>query len=544
MIRRHGGACCVAAFLICVLAGRADELSADDKLRVVYSTQFSWTTDGLPLVPIGVAEHISRAVISVQTGAVRVLPDGQGGAEVGAGQRWTVEVQNGKPAELRYHVTVAEIAATARATPAKVDLVAELNRWRARGFAPRTFDVGTVFGARGQVVDGRRHLVTVAPMTSLDSAKRRAAELAERYGIATSVHSEVVRLPRGRVVATDERGTVVTNDGILWFAAGGPDATLTLAAPEPRAYAGQLYATLDNQGQLLVVNAVPEDRLLEGLLPAEIGAGAPSEALKAQAVAARNELLAKIGTRHFGDPYRLCNKTHCQVYAGAGTADAHVRAAVQATRGELLVHSDGTLVDAVYSADCGGRTEDNERIWGGDADPSLRGIVDDETGARLAAAIPSDDQVRAWLTQKSPVPYCDPSRLGGRTGPNHRWQRTIDLGTASTRAGLGPITDLVIEQRGPSGRIARLRIVGKTGQRMVTGELDVRRALGMLPSALFVLDVVRQGGALHSASATGGGYGHGLGLCQQGAVGRALAGQSYRQILQSYYQDATLKKLY
>ncbi len=527
---------CAAAFYWSARGVAADELSADDKLRVVYSTQFTWTTDGLPLVPIGVADHIAQAVISVDGGALRVLPDGQGGAQVASGQRWTVHIEGGAPAELRYHVVVAEVAAASSA------LDGELTRWRGRGFAPHTFDIGTVFGAHGQVIDGRRHLVTVAPSPSQAAAQKQAAALAEKFGITTSVHSELVRLPHGRVIAVDERGTTVTNDGILWFAPTGAD----LLALDGHHYAGQLYATLDHDGGLLVVNAVPENRLLEGLLPAEIGAGAPTEALKAQAVAARNELLAKIGTRHFGDPFRLCNKTHCQVYAGADAANRSQRVidAVAATRGELLVRSDGTLVDAVYSADCGGWTEDNERIWGGDADPSLRGSSDDEKGARLASAPPTDDEVRARLAAGD-ASFCAPARLGTRGGANHRWQRTIDLNAAATKAGVGAIKDLSVEQRGPSGRIARLKIVGSGGNKVITGELDVRRALGMLPSALFVLDVERDGdGTITRAAATGGGHGHGIGLCQQGAVGRALAGQTYKQILMHYYKGAGIKKLY
>ena len=119
---------------------------------------------------------------------------------------------------------------------------------------------------------------------------------------------------------------------------------------------------------------MPEDKLLAGLVPAEMSASSPPEALKAQAVAARNELLAKIGTRHLTDPYRLCSTQHCQVYAGAGREDARATAAVTATRGELLVRdSGGGLVDAVYSASCGGHTEDNEHVWGGAPDASLRG---------------------------------------------------------------------------------------------------------------------------------------------------------------------------
>src|SRR6202000_564806 len=105
---------------------------------------------------------------------------------------------------------------------------------------------------------------------------------------------------------------------------------------EARRYFGRVYVTVDRSGKLAVVNAVPEDKLLAGLVRAEMLPSAPPEALKAQAIAARNELLAKLGTRHLTDPYRLCSTQHCQVYAGAGHEDARATAAVQATRGLLL----------------------------------------------------------------------------------------------------------------------------------------------------------------------------------------------------------------
>jgi len=125
--------------------------------------------------------------------------------------------------------------------------------------------------------------------------------------------------------------------------------------------------TLDRNGSLAVVNALPEDRFCRlaagGNLPY-----APEEALRRKAVAARGELLSKIGTRHLGDPFRLCSQTHCQVYLGAGHETARTTAAVAATRGEVLFTADGKdLADTVYSANCGGHTEHNENAWPGHA---------------------------------------------------------------------------------------------------------------------------------------------------------------------------------
>src|SRR5207248_880204 len=137
---------------------------------------------------------------------------------------------------------------------------------------------------------------------------------------------------------------------------------------EDRTYPERLFATVDGSGSLALVAAVGMERLVRGVVPSEIFARAHAEALKAQAVTARGEVLAKIGARHLGDPYLLCAEQHCQVYKGIAAEDPGTDAAVDATRGEALFASaegGSRLVDSVYSAVCGGFTEDNDAVWRG-----------------------------------------------------------------------------------------------------------------------------------------------------------------------------------
>lgn len=530
----------VAALLFASLT-RADELSGADKLRVVYSNQFSWTREGLPVVTVRVMEH--RPSVTVTGEGLTVLPDGEGGPDVRGGATWTVRVTDGKPGRLKYHVIAASFA------PADSDqLQAELAKWRAKGKTPRSFEIGALFAVKGQVLDSRRVLVAVAAFDDEAAAKREAQKL------GGSVHPELVERPLGQVEATDERGTIVRNDSILWFQPG-PSGMVELrdvdkegGGREARRYFGKLYVTVDNSGQLAVVNAVPEDKLLAGLVPAEMSASSPPEALKAQAVAARNELLAKIGTRHLTDPYRLCSSQHCQVYAGAGREDARATAAVTATRGELLVRdAGGGLVDAVYSANCGGHSENNEHVWGGSPDASLRGHLDGDAAwqARMPAfARIGDAELKQWLAV-GPSPdgaFCARPK---EAQINFRWQKAIDLAALQAKIGVGPLRNLEVLERGVSGRAIKLRITGDAGDKEIRGELEIRRALGNLKSAMFILDLARDaGGHVTALSATGGGHGHGVGMCQVGAVGMAQAGRSYVEILRQYYGAAHLRKLY
>jgi stage II sporulation protein D len=517
---------------------RGDELSGADKLRVVYSNQFAWTRDGLPIVTVRVMEH--RPEVTISGAGVRLLPDGEGGAEVRGPvgeDRWTLRVVDGKPGKIRWWVVAASFAPAQSA-----ELQAELARWRAKGKTPRTFEVGSLFAVKGQVLDSRRVLVASEGFDDEPTAKKAAT------AAGGALHPDLVERPRGTVEAVDERGVVVRNDSILWLSPG-PTGLLELAdvdsgrgTQEPRRYFGKLYVTVDNSGQLAVVNAVPEDKLLAGLVPAEMSASSPPEALKAQAVAARNELLAKIGTRHLTDPYRLCSTVHCQVYAGAGHEDPRATAAVAATRGQLLARPDGSLVDAVYSASCGGHGEHNERVWPGAPDAQLRGRLDGAAESRSLFGTIDESNIRQWLAlgPSSDGAWCARPK---EAATNYRWHKPIDPALLTPL--VGHLRDITVVARGVSGRATKLHLVGDERERDLDGELEIRRTLGTLKSAMFVLDVTRDaGGHVTALAATGGGHGHGVGLCQTGAVGMAQAGKSYLEILRHYYEGADLRKLY
>ncbi len=307
-----------------------------------------------------------------------------------------------------------------------------------------------------------------------------------------------------------------------------------------------------------MVNAVPENELLAGLVPAEMFPSAPDEALKAQAVAARGELIAKIGNRHAGEPFRLCAETHCQVYAGASRETPRTTAAVEATRGEVLFEAgaqgskqegkqggkdDGKdLVDTRYSANCGGHTEHNENVWPDmPAHPTLRGHRDGAVtaGDPFAGGV-TEALVERFLDQP-PASYCGSARQQGG-GDRFRWTVTrgaAELDRLLAAYKLGPIKAIEVVERGVSGRARQVRVVGANRSETVSGELRIRQLFGGLRSSLFVVKV--EGGA---ATFRGGGFGHGVGLCQTGAIGMAEAGKNYRDILRHYYQGSAIRKLW
>jgi SpoIID/LytB domain protein len=530
------------ALLLLPAVARADETSATDKLRILYSTRFTFTDDGLPLVTVEIMNGRSTVHLKAR-GGLTVKPDGAGGSaiETDGGDAWTITVEGAKPAVLQDWTVVETLAPDDSA-----GVTAALARWKGRGFEPRTFELGTVFGVDGEVIDTRELRVAIDPVAA-GKGGARAGELARRYGIATSVQQELVRRPAGTIIARSG-ATTIRNPQVLWFQPKKPSETITVAdvptnaggsqletGAEDRRYWGSVYVTLDHDGALVAANAVGEDKLLAGLVPAEMYPDAPPAALQAQAIAARTELLQKIGRRNLTDPFLLCSTQQCQVYAGAGKEDPRTTKAIEATRGIVLLREGGGLVDIRYSASCGGHGEDNDAIWGGEPDPSLRGKPDAASGG-----VSRVTDVAGFLDGGGDA-WCNQTRLGKA---KFRWTERATVSELSARVAaeypdVGRVRALTAKQRGASGRIGVLAIEGERGRAEVSGDLHIRRLLGGLKSTLF--EVKREGDAFVFR---GAGFGHGVGMCQMGAIGMATAGKTGAQILQHYYRGSHQHRLY
>jgi SpoIID/LytB domain protein len=312
---------------------------------------------------------------------------------------------------------------------------------------------------------------------------------------------------------------------------------------EDRSFAGKLLVTLDAGGRLAAVDALPLEELLRGLVPSEMPAGSPREALRAQAVTARSNVLAQIGTRHLTDPYVLCSEVHCQAYRGERAHHPATDAAVRETAGQALFgKADRALVDGVYSALCGGHGEDNEAVWGGLPDPSLRGHPDlpPQEAARWAGGLRDESRLRSFL-EAPPAAWC--SMAAGARKDRWRWERRFaaaEIDELVRGLGVGAVRALEVASRGVSGRALELRVRGSAGSAAIQGELRIRRLLRNLPSSMFLVEGDREGGW----TLRGGGWGHGAGMCQWGAVGRAEAGQGHREILRAYFSGAEVAKIY
>jgi stage II sporulation protein D len=504
---------------------------------------------GEPLVPVRLMERRSEVRFSPR-GRMRLRFQGPQAKvlEAPAGSRWSVRILGGEAARMSARVQLAEFPFADKA-----GLAAEQARWEGRGVRVRTHVLGALFGIAGKVIDNRRYLLLVDEVLSPEEAATRQGALLRQFGVRTSLFEEVQSAASGTLELRDEAGGVVGawRDSLLveTLDGGGFDVAQVefgvgydFHAFEDRSYRGTLQFTVDRYGALGVVNLVPLEELLKGLVPSEIYARAHPEALKAQAVTARGEVLAKVGTKHLADPYLLCSEQHCAVYKGRSGEAASTSAAVEATRGEALFGAGGRLVDSVYSAVCGGHSEDNDVVWGGPPNPNLRGKPD---LLGPAEGLPTPADLPAFLGAELPA-ACRLSSFAQAS--KFRWERRFtaeQVNALTASLGIGPVQAMGVAERGVSGRARLLTLSGERGATQVRGELNIRRLFGMLNSAMFLVTAERDArGQVSSWVFRGGGWGHGVGMCQTGAIGRAEAGQDYRAILRHYFSGAEVAPIY
>ena len=281
-----------------------------------------------------------------------------------------------------------------------------------------------------------------------------------------------------------------------------------------------------------LVEQVPVDRYLEGVVPHEIGAGSPTNALQAQTVLARTWALAN-SHRFRIDGYHLCSDTQCQVYSDPRQAGSAVRQAIAATSGQLLSW-ERQPISAVYHASNGGVMAAGPEAWSMDPQPYLRAEADGDESWRRRHGLPlkARDAVAALLA--------DGEGAYGRYHPRFRWSRSLraaELRQALGKQGLAlqaPL-QLAVLERGASGRVLSLKVSGAGDAAPVVLRLDqIRRTLRTLPSTLFVIDSMGS----QEWIVRGGGFGHGAGLSQAGAIDLAGRGWSVERILGHYYPGA------
>jgi stage II sporulation protein D len=326
-------------------------------------------------------------------------------------------------------------------------------------------------------------------------------------------------------------GSPVNSSAVIARPVGG--ATIEIGG---RPYRGTALVRVARPGRVTAVNRLGMEDYLLGVVPQEIGMIGDTliEAAKAQAVAARTYAVTYMG-RRAALGFDVFATVSDQVYGGVRGEHPSVSRAVRETSGEILTYA-GAPITAYYHSTCAGRTIPIEEAWPGEAPvPYLRGIIDldPQTGQPYDTRSSRFRWTVRWEADSL-------SRILSRTLAD-----SLPAGTST----IGRITDLQVISRTPSGRVRSMRISTPARSYIISGHEynNIRRTLmtpqgAPLNSSNFEVQVERNAaGEVIAVVATGGGWGHGIGMCQVGAMGRARAGQSYRTILGAYYPGTEIQ---
>ena len=363
---------------------------------------------------------------------------------------------------------------------------------------------------------------------------------------------------------------------------------------ETQTFLGTLRLVVDSD-KVCAINELPVEAYLESVISSEMSATSSLELLKAHAVISRSWLLAQIEQRRRQQTgaggngffsfirkddelikwydredhtiFDVCADDHCQRYQGITKATSpHVAQAIHATRGQILT-SGGEICDARFSKCCGGVTEEFQYCWENIKKPYLLAVRDSDTmgGQNGTSTLPDltvEKNAEEWI-RTAPESFCNTNDrkilsevlndYDQETTDFYRWHISYTQEQIKTllanklKIDFGDIVDLVPLERGRSGRICRLKIVGTERTFTIGKELEIRRALSEshLYSSAFVVDKENiEDGVPQTFRLTGAGWGHGVGLCQIGAAVMGARGYDYEQILLHYYRGAEIKKIY
>ena len=365
---------------------------------------------------------------------------------------------------------------------------------------------------------------------------------------------------------------------------------------ETQTFLGTLHFVVESD-KICAINELPVERYLESVISSEMSATSSLELLKAHAVISRSWLLAQMkkrrevaesGNNFFSfvkkddqlirwydredhTIFDVCADDHCQRYQGiTKETSPHVAEAIRQTKGQILMDGDD-ICDARFSKCCGGVTEEFQYCW--EDTPknylsSVRDIIQGVNSAGTAAPAPlpslqDEAAADAWIRSNPPA-FCNTTDkkilsqvlndYDQETADFYRWKVTLtqeklkQLLDEKLKMNFGDILDLQAEERGKSGRISKLRIVGTEKTFVIGKELEIRRALSdtHLYSSAFVVDRydIDEKGVPQRFDIIGAGWGHGVGLCQIGAAVMGEEGFDYDAILLHYYQGAEIKKVY
>ncbi|MFA6449255.1 MAG: SpoIID/LytB domain-containing protein [bacterium] len=504
---------CFFTILLCLLS------TFIQPQRALAATPDQFATE--PEVRIGILQKATHAKLRF-TGSYRAFKGGgqNGGNEIHSGKAGRIQIE-------LYTIRMAQIPQKLRVT---------LGAFRSYEQAEYTLQKLGSLPFKAQIAQPKQWTLWFGPFNSPDEAQHAQNYVRDKGFKDSRIESEAADITAL---------TIYAQDGSLIHLGGGPVVFRSSNGRfflNSREYRGKVEILPDAYGTFNVVNIVRADDYIMSVLPREMPSSAAPESLKAQAVIARTYLLNNM-RRHMIDGFNLCSTTDCQVYGGVNDEVASTSEAVRRTRGQALIYK-GQLANALFHSTCGGRTADYNDNWNGE-NPEYLVSVDDGSGF-ADSDLSSAKKVAQFLENKTGD--CEASKY-------FRWEKkytademlnviksTVPEFTNNPDLKINALRDISVDEYFPSGRAKRITVTTDAGE-FVFERDAIRWVLGNIKSTLFILEKRGANGGREYVF-RGAGWGHGVGLCQIGAMKLGKGGASYLRILDRYYPGSAVETLW
>lgn len=469
---------------------------------------------------------------------------------------YTLDIASSQPAKLRYQLRAA-------ITKDRSEAEELIEQFKSEGLFGEIREVGISMQIGKRTIDNREYWVAIGDFARREEAlsfrqtRENPGDFVVIEKILTPATGEIKLNGTKygstvRIVPTEETETThITVSNIII------GIEFHWQKREDLDYRGIVEVGFNNQGKLVVINEIDIENYLTSVNSSEMTSDCPLGLLEAQTVVARSTVFATMGKHHYNTNFHLCSDDHCQCYHGKKREQNPSRQAVENTWGEVIMYGN-EVCDARYSKICGGIIESYHNVWENRKIPYMMSAIDSEKPLEF----PANTEAKAKkLIDSEPDCYCNtnlyqlPPKLANLYSTENLFRWTVEyqrqdlekLIAQKTGEDIGELQDIVPLERGDSGRLIYINLVGSKKTLKIGKELEIRRVLSkshLYSSMFYVKKETAPDGKVEKFILKGGGWGHGVGLCQVGATVMAMKNIPYPKILKHYYRNIDLIKLY
>ena len=415
----------------------------------------------------------------------------------------------------------------------------------------------------GNVFENFRYRVFIGPLPNKQDARGIQTKLLGNY------RSQIIKVPYRKARGFLEIADIKINNsfrggGYIRLQPNEDDCTITVLGiynngeSMPYTFHHSIEFHIADDGRLFMVGELDVDEYVLGVVTAIYDPEYPEEFLKASIVAFHSMVISNLGMIHINEPYDFCRTEHCMEFEWRESVDSKLKKMLKVVKGQFLWKGD-IICDARQHPLCGGHTEHINLIMNRNKVHAVSGRFDieDKNDEELPKNLSNEKKAEKWIRSRPKVlcNFRDNKVVGDfkRYRSGFRWtveyprQQIEELIKQKTEEYIGTIFDIIPLFRGGSGRLLEVEVLGSHKNILLMGEQDIRNTLSetVLPSSFFQIEVeLGVDGTPSNFIFTGAGRGHGVGMCQAGAIAIALGGYDFMKILNHYFGNVELVSKY